>query len=85
MLFRSRRPLNFDIGAKTINTKTVRPVLEFAHALYFYEKHYFFSEHTLWDWNTVRLVELHGKLQTIDIDTEEDFEIAEALWHGLGR
>ena len=78
-----RRPLNFDLAAKTINTKTVRPVLEFAHALYFFEKAYFFSEGTLWDWNTVRLIEIPDKLQTVDIDTEEDFEIAEALWKGL--
>jgi CMP-N-acetylneuraminic acid synthetase len=78
-----RRPLNFDIQARTINTKTVQPVLEFAHALYFFDKAYFFREQTLWDWNTVRLVELPDKLQTIDIDTEEEFRIAEALWRGL--
>lgn len=78
-----RRPLNFDIGARTINTKTVQPVLEFAHALYFFSREYFFREATLWDWNTVRLVELTDKLQTVDIDTEEEFRIAEALWKGL--
>ena len=78
-----RRPLNFDITAHTINTKTVQPVLEFAHAFYFFSKDYLFREGTYWDWNTVRLIELPGKLQTVDVDTEEDFRIAEALWTGL--
>jgi CMP-N-acetylneuraminic acid synthetase len=78
-----RKPINFDIGARTINTKTIRPVIEFAHCLYFYSKEYFFREATYWDWNTVRLVEIGDKLQTVDIDTEEEFRIAEALWRGL--
>ena len=78
-----RHPLNFDITAHTINTKTVKPVLEFAHALYFFSKEYLFREGTYWDWNTVRLIELPSKLQTVDVDTEEDFRIAEALWNGL--
>ena len=78
-----RHPLNFDITAHTINTKTVKPVLEFAHALYFFSKEYLFREGTYWDWNAVRLIELPSKLQTVDVDTEEDFRIAEALWNGL--
>jgi CMP-N-acetylneuraminic acid synthetase len=79
-----RQPLNFDIAAKTINTKAIQPVLEFAHALYFFSKDYFFREGRYWDWRTVRLIEIPDKLQIIDIDTEEDFRIAEALWRGLG-
>ena len=78
-----RQPINFDLDAKTINTKAIRPVLEFAHALYFFNKEYFFREGRYWDWHTVRLVELPDKLQTIDIDTEEDVRSAEALWRGL--
>ena len=78
-----RQPLNFDLAARTINTKTVRPVLEFAHALYFYGKDYLFREGTLWDWQRVRFIELGDKLQTVDIDTDEDFRMAEALWIGL--
>ena len=78
-----RQALNFDASAPTINTKTIAPVLEFAHALYFFSKDYFFREGRYWDWRTVRLVELPDKLQTIDVDTEEDFLIAEALWRGL--
>ena len=33
-----RKPLNFNPSAHTINTKTVQPVYEFAHALYFFER-----------------------------------------------
>ena len=45
-----RRPLNFPADMKTINTKTVQPVFEFAHALYFFEKRYFFEHGRYWDW-----------------------------------
>lgn len=75
-----RRPLNFDPGAATINTKTVEPVYEFAHALYFFERDYFFRHGTYWDWRTVRLVELPAGQELLDIDTEADFRMAEALW-----
>jgi CMP-N-acetylneuraminic acid synthetase len=78
-----RRALNFDGSARTINTKTVEPVLEFAHALYFFSKDYFFREGRYWDWSTVRLIEIPDKLQVVDVDTEEDFRIAEALWTGF--
>ena len=77
-----RRPLNFDIGNGTINTKTVQPVLEFAHALYFFDKDYLFAHQTLWDWSSVRLVEMGSKLELVDVDTEEDFAFAEDLWKG---
>ena len=78
----ARRPLNFPSDMKTINTKTVEPVLEFAHALYFFEKDYFFTQGRYWDWATVRLVELPDVRELVDIDTEEDFAFAEALWRG---
>lgn len=77
-----RRPLNFPAGLRTINTKAVEPVLEFAHALYFFEKDYFFSHGAYWDWNTVRLVEGTSSHELVDIDTESDFTFAEALWRG---
>lgn len=75
-----RRPLNFPISLKTINTKAVEPVYEFAHALYFFKKDYFFKTGRYWDWKEVGLVELSNKLETLDIDTEEDFKIAESIW-----
>lgn len=77
-----RRPLNFPLDLATINTKTVEPVLEFAHALYFFEKSYFFEHGRYWDWQTVRLLEAGDPREMLDIDTEEDFTFAEALWKG---
>jgi hypothetical protein len=77
-----RRPLNFPLDMTTINTKTVEPVLEFAHALYFFEKAYFFEHGRYWDWQTVRLIEAGDPREMLDIDTEADFAFAEALWKG---
>jgi len=77
-----QRPLNFPLEMKTINSKTVQPVLEFAHALYFFEKSYFFEHGRYWDWRTVRLLETGGPWEMLDIDTEEDFAFAEAAWKG---
>jgi molybdopterin-guanine dinucleotide biosynthesis protein A len=77
------RPLNFPADMKTINSKTVEPVYEFAHALYFFEKAYFFTHGAYWDWGTVRLLEAGTRTELVDIDTEEDFTFAQALWKGL--
>ena len=77
-------PLNFPADMKTINSKTVQPVLEFAHALYFFERDYFFTHGRYWDWATVRLLEVADPRELVDIDTEADFEFAEALWRGTG-
>ena len=77
-----RRPLNFAIDMKTINTKSVEPVLEFAHALYFFDKTYFFEHGRYWDWRTVRLLEAGSPRELVDIDTEDDFVFAEAVWKG---
>jgi CMP-N-acetylneuraminic acid synthetase len=79
------RPLNFPAGLKTINSKTVEPIYEFAHALYFFDKRYFFEHGRYWDWSEVRLVEIADRFEIIDIDTEDDFAFAEALWRGTGR
>ena len=79
-----QRPLNFPADLTTINSKTVEPVLEFAHALYFFERDYFFAHGRYWDWHTVRLLEVPDPRELVDIDTEADFEFAEALWRGTG-
>jgi CMP-N-acetylneuraminic acid synthetase len=68
----------------TINTKTVEPVYEFAHALYFFDTEYFFAHGRYWDWQTVRLVEIADPHEVVDIDTEQDFRFAEALWGTFG-
>jgi hypothetical protein len=83
MMTLDRRPLNFDITGRTINTKTVQPVLEFGHALYFFSKRDLFEQGSLWDWRDVRFIELPSKLEAVDVDTEEDFTFAEYLWKGL--
>jgi CMP-N-acetylneuraminic acid synthetase len=75
-----RKPLNFKLSMKTINTKEVEPVYEFAHALYFFNKDYFFKYGRYWDWKSVRFIEIKDKLELIDIDTEEDFKIAEVIY-----
>lgn len=75
-----RKALNFDIGQKTINTKTVQPVLEFAHALYFFNRGYFLENGAYWDWRKVRLAETGDPYEFMDIDTEADFRVAEAMW-----
>jgi molybdopterin-guanine dinucleotide biosynthesis protein A len=80
----AQQPLNFPSDMKTINSKTVEPVLEFAHALYFFERDYFFTHGRYWDWQTVRLLEVPDARELVDIDTEADFEFAEALWRGTG-
>ena len=32
------------------------------------------------DWSEVRFIELASRYELLDIDTEEDFAVAEALW-----
>lgn len=75
-----RSTINFDPTVKTINTKTVEPIYQFSHALYFFNRNYFLRYGTYWDWQTVRLVELPDGLELLDIDSAEDFILAEALW-----
>ncbi|MBI2173717.1 MAG: NTP transferase domain-containing protein [Candidatus Omnitrophica bacterium] len=76
----SREAVNFNPEDPTINTKTVEPILEFAHALYFFNREYFLAHGAYWNWKTVRLIELDSGLELFDIDTEEQFKLAEALW-----
>ncbi len=75
-----RKPLNFDLSMKTINTKAIEPVYEFAHALYFFNKDYFFKNGRYWDWKEVEFIEINDRVELIDIDTEEDFKIAEDIY-----
>jgi CMP-N-acetylneuraminic acid synthetase len=79
------RPLNFPADLETINSKTVEPVYEFAHALYFFERDYFFQQGRYWDWRAVRYVEIDDRHEVIDIDDEDDFALAETLWRGGRR
>jgi CMP-N-acetylneuraminic acid synthetase len=73
-------PYNFDKEIKTINTKYVEPVKEFAHIFYFFEREYFLKHDWYWDWNDLNYIEIPSGIETLDIDTEEDFEMASFLW-----
>jgi len=73
-------PYNFDRDIKTINTKFVSPVKEFAHVFYFYEREYFLQNGVYWNWDDLNYIEIPSGIETLDIDTEEDFEMANLLW-----
>jgi CMP-N-acetylneuraminic acid synthetase len=75
-------PYNFSKDLKLMNTKMVKPVYEFAHSLYFFNKSYFLENGRFWDWNEVRYIEIKDGLESFDIDTEDDFKMAEAMWRG---
>jgi spore coat polysaccharide biosynthesis protein SpsF (cytidylyltransferase family) len=79
---KDKKSLNFSSNLKNLNTKTVEPIYEFANALYFFNRDYFFENGRYWDWDSLNLVELESTMEIIDIDTEEDFLIAEGLWNG---
>lgn len=77
-------PMNFETTVATINTKAVTPVYEFAHVFYFFRRDYFTQHGWYWDWNDVRYIEIPDGLETFDIDTEEEFFMAETLWKEVG-
>lgn len=78
------KPINFDINLSTINTKVAPPIYEFAHVFYFFQREYFTKTGWYWDWNEVRYIEIPDGLETFDVDTEEEFFIAETLWKEVG-
>ncbi len=82
-LTEEKKGYNFDITAKTLNTKTVDPVWELVNALYFFEKDYFFEHGTYWPWDEMRLIEIGDEHLLVDVDAEEDFRKAEHLWKAV--
>jgi len=78
-----RNGVNFDIAQKTLNTKTVRPLYELVDALYFFDRKFFLAEGRYWDWAQVEFVDMPEKYELLDIDTEEDFRVAEAVWRAV--
>lgn len=78
-------PINFDVDLTTINTKAVSPVYEFGHVFYFFSKEHFLRTGWYWDWSDVRYIEIPSGLETFDIDTEEEFFMAESMWKDVGR
>ena len=79
----NKLPINFAVNLKNLNTKSVSPIYEFANALYFFNRQYFFDNGRYWDWEKLRLIELESSVELIDVDTEEDFLIAESVWKSL--
>ena len=77
---KDKLPINFSLNLKTLNTKKTKPIYEFANAMYFFEKKYFFENGRYWDWEEVQFYEVSNKIELLDVDTEDDFKIAEALW-----
>jgi len=73
-------PINFSEEVTTINTKRAEPVYEFAHALYFFEKTFFFKNRRYWNWSEVRYLQMGSRYELVDIDDEADFAFAETLW-----
>jgi|TARA_B100000315_G_C14582587_1_gene591311 hypothetical protein len=78
-------PINFPDTLMTINTKAVAPVYEFGHVFYFFRRDYFLDTGWYWDWNEVRYIEIPIGLETFDIDSEEEFFMAETLWKEIGH
>jgi len=76
-------PFNFKDTLTTINTKNVSQVNEFAHVFYFFKKSYFVEHGWYWNWNDLQYIEIEETMEMFDIDTEEQFKMAEAMWKGL--
>ncbi len=79
------RPYNFNSKIKTINTKYVEKAKEFAHCFYFFKKEYFKKNGWYWNWNKVNYITMPKSIETFDIDTKEDFEIAKLLYKKFNR
>ena len=82
-LDKNLKPLNFSKKLETINTKKVDQVSEFGHILYFFDRNFFLKNGKYWNWNKVHFIKLKENFETLDIDTEEDFFKASALWEKL--
>ena len=76
----TNEPYNYENDIKTINTKFVNPVREFAHIFYFYEREFFLENGFYWNWSEVEYEEVPHGIESLDIDTEEDFEMTRLLW-----
>jgi len=77
---KSNKPFNFSPKIKTINTKYVDKAKQFAHCFYFFKKEYYKKNGWFWDWNKVNYITMSKSIETFDIDTKEDFEIAKLLY-----
>ena len=76
----SNKPYNFNSNIKTINTKYVDKAKQFAHCFYFFKREYYKKNGWFWDWKKLNYITIPNSIETFDIDTEEDFEIAKLLY-----
>tara|TARA_B100000029_G_scaffold476947_1_gene521523 strand:- start:16580 stop:17266 length:687 start_codon:yes stop_codon:yes gene_type:complete len=76
----SNKPYNFNKNIKTINTKYVNKVKQFAHCFYFFKREYYIKKGWFWDWSKVKYITIPNTLETFDIDTKQDFEIAKLIY-----
>ena len=78
-------PVNWDWDLAHIDTKAVDPVLRFAHSLYRFDPKYLRKHGFYWNWRSKGLMRvLPNTLEVFDVDDEEDFRIAEALFPANG-
>lgn len=84
-LSKENKAYNFKKNLLTINTKNVQYVKEFAHALYFFKKDYFVKNGWYWNWNKLKYINIPKNLETLDIDTEQDFILAEKIWKSVNK
>ena len=73
------KSINFDKNMKVINTKNVKPIREFGHCFYFFNKNYFKKNGVFWNWNKVEYINLNDSIEFYDIDTEEQFNLANSI------
>lgn len=83
--FTQGEPVNLPESIKTLNTKTVMPLFEFANALYFFNREYFFKNGRYCDWKQIRLIEINDRSEVLDVDTEDDFMIVKNMWLAFNR
>lgn len=77
---KKNKPFNFNSKIKTINTKYVDIAKEFAHCFYFFKKDYYKKHGWFWNWKKVNYIDIPKTIETFDIDTKEEFEIAKMLY-----
>lgn len=82
---KNNKPYNFNKKIKTINTKTVEKAKEFAHCFYFFKREYYKKNGWYWDWNKVNYLSMPKSIESFDIDTKEDFEIAKLLYKKFNK
>jgi len=79
-LDKDNRPINFKSKNLHLDTGSVKKIKEFSNMLYFFEREYFLAHGAYWDWHKLRYITIQHGIETIDIDTEEDFQLAEIIW-----